>query len=296
MILSIITINYNNHAGLGKTLESVFTQQSGFTDFEQIVIDGGSNDESVKVIADYADRLAYSVSEPDKGIFNAMNKGTAKARGDYLLFLNSGDELNKGILQQIFSSAHTADIIYGNIDLHDDKSRSYTKSFPDVASLKPWFFLHSSLPHQGSFISRRLLTAQQGYDEALKISGDTKFFFQAIVLDNASLEYIPVSVSKMDATGISNSPDSLGRRLKERETFLKPYFGDSLFSLVKNGMLRQSSYLRTQHLEKLLTDPTVAKTMLRWNDLFFFLWKSKIGRGIVKSIAKILKMSESRKR
>lgn len=294
MILSIITINFNNRDGLRSTLESVFTDQPRFENFEQIVIDGASNDGSVSVIADYADRLAYSVSEPDGGIFNAMNKGIAKARGSYLLFLNSGDKLNKDVLYQIFSTPHTSDVIYGNIDLYDGEKLLYTKTFPDVSSLKPWFFLHSSLPHQGSFISRRLLNAQRGYDETLEISGDTKFFFEAIVLGNASLEYIPLSVSKMDASGTSNNPDSLGRRLQERETFLRPYFGDSLFSLVKNGMMRQS-YLRTQHLEKLLEDPKIAKTMLRWNDLFFFLWKTKIGRGIVKSIAKVLKMIENRK-
>ena len=87
MKLSIITINYNNCDGLRKTIESVIAQTT--RDFEYIVIDGGSTDGSVDVIKEYADYIDYWVSEPDKGIYNAMNKGTRAAHGDFLLFLNS---------------------------------------------------------------------------------------------------------------------------------------------------------------------------------------------------------------
>ncbi len=85
--LSIITINLNNLAGLQKTMQSVFEQT--FTDYEYIVIDGGSTDGSKEYIEQHSDKLAYWVSEKDKGIYNAMNKGIIKAGGDYLLFLNS---------------------------------------------------------------------------------------------------------------------------------------------------------------------------------------------------------------
>jgi len=84
MKLSIITVNLNNAAGLQKTIESVITQT--FTDYEYIIIDGGSTDGSVDVIKQHADKITYWVSEPDKGIYNAMNKGILQAKGEYCLF------------------------------------------------------------------------------------------------------------------------------------------------------------------------------------------------------------------
>ena len=111
--LSIITINRNNAAGLRKTIESVVSQT--YTDFDYIIIDGASTDESVDVIKEYADRITYWVSEPDTGIYNAMNKGILKANGEYCLFLNSGDWLyDNDVLNDVFSISPTEDIVYGN--------------------------------------------------------------------------------------------------------------------------------------------------------------------------------------
>ena len=113
LILSIITINLNNREGLRKTIESVVNQT--FQDFEFIVIDGASTDGSVEVIQDYP-RINYWISEPDTGIYNAMNKGIAKATGEYCLFLNSGDTLFQiNTLTGILQSNPKGDIIFGNV-------------------------------------------------------------------------------------------------------------------------------------------------------------------------------------
>ena len=114
MTLSIITVNLNNRDGLLRTIESVISQT--FKDFEWIVIDGGSTDGSKELIEQYADHFAYWVSEPDTGIYNAMNKGIKMAKGEYMQFLNSGDFLRSStILYDVFSIMPKADIIYGNI-------------------------------------------------------------------------------------------------------------------------------------------------------------------------------------
>ena len=89
MKYSIITVNYNNRDGLRATIESVVNQT--YRDYEFIVIDGGSTDGSTDVLKEFDDKITYWVSEPDKGIYNGMNKGIAKATGDYLNFMNSGD-------------------------------------------------------------------------------------------------------------------------------------------------------------------------------------------------------------
>ena len=90
MKLSIITINLNNAAGLRKTIQSVVNQT--YIDFEYIIIDGFSSDGSIEVIKEYADRINYWVSEPDRGIYNAMNKGILKTSGEYIHFLNSSTQ------------------------------------------------------------------------------------------------------------------------------------------------------------------------------------------------------------
>ena len=113
MILSIITINYNNCAGLKRTIDSVVTQS--FQDFEWIVIDGGSSDGSRELIEKYSPHVSYWVSEPDNGVYHAMNKGIDVANGDYLLFLNSGDWLfGANTLQKCISYGFSSDVIYGD--------------------------------------------------------------------------------------------------------------------------------------------------------------------------------------
>ena len=114
MKISIITVNYNDKDGLEKTIKSVLNQEN--TVFEYLVIDGNSADGSKDVIEKYKDKIDYWVSEPDSGIYNAMNKGILAATGDYLLFLNSGDWLyeNDSIANVDKLILESKDIYFGN--------------------------------------------------------------------------------------------------------------------------------------------------------------------------------------
>lgn len=114
MRISIITINYNNIQGLKNTLSSVLEQD--YNNIEYIVIDGGSTDGSKELLVAKANELHYWVSERDKGLYNAMNKGITQSTGDYLIFMNSGDVFfNKHVLSAIFvNRKYEADILYGN--------------------------------------------------------------------------------------------------------------------------------------------------------------------------------------
>ena len=108
--LSIITVNLNNKEGLHKTLISVFNQE--YNDYEYIVIDGGSKDNSKEILIEFSKATLKDfkwISEPDSGIFEAMNKGIRLATGEYLLFLNSGDFLvNNNVLDDVFGKTYTA--------------------------------------------------------------------------------------------------------------------------------------------------------------------------------------------
>ena len=114
MKYSIITVNYNNKEGLRRTIESVIHQT--FHDYEFIIIDGGSTDGSMDVLKEYDAQINYWVSEPDSGIYNAMNKGIAKAKGEYLNFMNSGDCFyTADVLEKVSLYNSNADFIVGTI-------------------------------------------------------------------------------------------------------------------------------------------------------------------------------------
>ena len=116
MKLSIITINYNNKEGLLKTILSVVNQNHH--DYEYIIIDGGSNDGSVDIYKDYADKNDYWVSEKDKGIYNAMNKGIDVAKGEYCIFMNSGDTFyDSNTLQLCIPCLDGTDVLAGGCKL-----------------------------------------------------------------------------------------------------------------------------------------------------------------------------------
>ena len=195
MKLSIITINMNNAAGLKKTIESVLEQT--FTDYEYIVIDGGSSDGSVDVIKQYADRITYWVSEPDNGIYHAMNKGIIQAKGEYCQFLNSGDWiLASHGLQYIFDKNPVEDICFCDVQYGKDEQK-----FTDRLSLLT--FVESSFSHQASFIKRSLFSTYGLYNEKNKIISDWEFFIKTIIISQCSYLHIPFTLLYIDTNGIS---------------------------------------------------------------------------------------------
>ena len=190
MKLSIITINLNNREGIKKTIDSVVSQT--FTDFEWIVIDGGSTDGSRELIEQFADSIAYWVSEPDKGIYNAMNKGILKSNGEYLLFLNSGDYLVSPVVLSQFSELETnEDYVVGNVEVEDDGERIILRS-PEKADFR--FHFNSSLPHQACFIKRSVFETYGLYNEENKIVSDWENSLYSLVVGNAKYRHIDLTV------------------------------------------------------------------------------------------------------
>lgn len=194
MLISVITINYNNKDGLRKTIESVIHQN--FNSFEFIVIDGGSTDGSFEVIQEYKKYIDYWVSEPDYGIYNAMNKGIVKAQGKYCNFMNSGDCFaNNDVLNNVFTNESHADIICGNTYL--------TKWIKSPKEITFDNLFNGVICHQCAFINRRLLLKYK-YDEKLKIVADRKFFLQSLIFENCSYQAIDVNIVIYDLNGFSS--------------------------------------------------------------------------------------------
>jgi len=200
MKLSIITINLNNVEGLRKTIESVISQT--FIDFEYILIDGGSTDGSVDIIKEYADKITYWVSEPDKGIYNAMNKGIRQATRDYCLFLNSGDGLlHENVLKELSAILFDEDIVYGNVILHLNKNQRDKGIAKSELNLYDLTF--GKINHQAAFIKRSLFDKFGFYSEEYRIASDFKFFLDTIIVGNVSTKYIDKDISFFDDNGIS---------------------------------------------------------------------------------------------
>ena len=203
--LSIITINFNNKIGLQETFDSVFKQS--FSDYEYIVIDGESTDGSKEIIEANKDKISHWVSEKDGGVYHAMNKAIAKASGEYLLFLNSGDHLiNNTILNEVSAALDGTDIIYGNIFLIESVTKSWTGNYP--ARLSFQHFVEGSLPHPASFIRRTVFDTVGLYDESLQICADWKFFLDAICRFNVSYKHLDKTIAVFYLDGLSSTAGS----------------------------------------------------------------------------------------
>ncbi len=215
--LSIITVNLNNAEGLRKTIESVVSQT--FTNYEYIIIDGGSTDGSVEIIKLYADTITYWVSEPDKGIYNAMNKGIKVAKGEYCQFLNSGDWLvDEGVLRAIFETYQNKDLMYCNV-------RTHAKNWKFPAKLSLTFFLTSNIGHPSTYLKSDLLKNTL-YDENYKILSDYDFFIKKIIIEKCTYEYLDINCVYFDLNGVSQT--QLLNKENERQKIISKYFPEEL--------------------------------------------------------------------
>lgn len=224
-ILSIVTINRNNSAGLRETMESVLAQT--FTDFEYIVVDGASTDDSVNVIRSFDDgnRIRW-VSEPDKGIYNAMNKGIRMATGEYVQILNSGDRLaSPTVVAQMAEALKVSGyptIIYGNMIKVWPNGRRFRDVSYQGKPLTLHFFYKGTLNHNAAYIKRTLFEQYGCYDEEMRICSDWKWFFQAIILGTEKPVYHNIDMTFYDMTGLSEQGgESKVIIRKERRGFLE---------------------------------------------------------------------------
>jgi glycosyltransferase involved in cell wall biosynthesis len=232
--LSIITVNKNNASGLEKTIQSVICQT--YTDFEYIVIDGNSTDASAEVIKKYNAKINYWVSEPDTGIYNAMNKGIQKAKGEYCLFLNSGDFLidNTTLIKLFDELTHTenAGIYYTN------SMATNHPYFQPPKSIDINYLIIHNLNHQNSLIKRLLFLEHGMYNEKYKIAADYEFWLREFWTHKTKFVYINTNIAVYDSFGIS----SFSNFDSELEDAIRSVFGSLGESLVKLRRFSHSAY------------------------------------------------------
>jgi len=255
MKYSIITVNYNNQVGLRKTIESVVNQT--FHDYEFIVIDGGSKDGSADILKEYDNQITYWVSEPDKGVYYAMNKGIAQAHGDYLNFMNSGDCFyDEQVLDHLAAKDLSADIIVGK-DYHFNETTQQGFATILPSRLTMLTFVHHTLPHQSTFFKRELFD-NCPYDESLRLVADVKFYIQKICVEQCSVQLIDDIICRREPDGISNAYNE--RRLKEHSQIISEVLPpaavqdyETLYLLDKSTMYKLMHLIDNTRSRKWLT-------------------------------------------
>ncbi|TLV00784.1 glycosyltransferase family 2 protein [Dyadobacter luticola] len=201
--ISIITVVRNGENDIENTIKSIISQT--YTNVEYIIIDGKSTDGTVDIIKKYQHHLSYWISEKDKGIYDAMNKGVIASTGDWLLFINSDDSLaSDDVLQKAvkYLQECTDKIAYGNI-IYVYPGEKEVEYGPAWESTKYRFRnVAMSLAHQATFHSKALFT-ERHFDTSFKIAGDYDFLLSHLKDHEAT--YFPVTIAKMKTGGLSYS-------------------------------------------------------------------------------------------
>jgi glycosyltransferase involved in cell wall biosynthesis len=175
--LSVITIVYNNVRDIERTIRSVVNQT--YANIEYVIVDGQSNDGTLQIIEKYKDRIAKFISEKDEGIYDAMNKGLSLATGDYVIFMNSGDEFyDSETVAAVFASGDDADIYYGETEMIADDGSSLGQRRHQAPAKFTWrgFKYGMSISHQAIYIRRSLAEL---YDRRYRLSSDIDWVIRA---------------------------------------------------------------------------------------------------------------------
>lgn len=238
MRLTVITINFNDAKGLEKTLDSVVDIDLSAEEVEWIVIDGGSEDNSLEVIQKHSAKITKWISEPDKGIYDAMNKGIDYATGEYIIFMNAGDCFCDLKLFSSQLSNWNDDLIYGNFI--SSNSKGERKLVAQTAQLDFLYFLSKTINHQSVFI-RTELVKKYRFDTSYSIVADWIMLFNILKFENPQIRYVNVPVCIYDTTGIS-SVNSQEREL-QKEKFLKSIYSDwELSQLITLSRMRKKKW------------------------------------------------------
>lgn len=267
MKISVITINYNNSSGLKKTMESVFAQTS--KEFEHIIVDGASIDNSVQTIQRFNSRYLSGstiqqfqyISEPDKGIYNAMNKGIKMSSGDFLLFLNSGDIFyDELVLEKCAEKIDENVDICSGILILEKNGKSVTLNPPATLSLYQSIYNH--LTHPNTFIKRSLFDKYGLYNENNKIVSDWEFFFLASGVNECTYRVINIPIAVFFEDGISSSNIEL--QDDEKNSIIKKHLTQSVINelIQRNQLEKMYNEPQYVYISRLSNKPFARKIIL----------------------------------
>ncbi|WP_278601017.1 glycosyltransferase family 2 protein [Clostridium tertium] len=216
-MIGVIIATYNCEKSILKTLDSLLNQN--FTEYEVVFVDGMSNDDTLEIINSYKNKFERNgikvtiISENDKGIYDAMNKGILKIKSDYLFFLNSNDVLlNSDVFINVNKNlGEDIDILYGNIFTNKKIRQNYNLNKQ---------ILFKGICHQSAFIKKDLFNQFGLYDISFKISADYDFFVKAYA-NKKRFKYIDLDIIRYDMTGYSSQSENMRRGYNEYRSIIK---------------------------------------------------------------------------
>lgn len=224
--ISIITVCKNAENAIERTMPSVVSQNCFNENIEYVIVDGASTDKTVEIIQQYANKYPIKwISEPDSGIYNAMNKGIKMATGDYLLFLNAGDYLiHYNVIKSLMNlfESYKFDMIYGDLFCIDPYSKHYLIYSVEDDILNACFFYQRYLPHPSTFYKRELFEKFGGFEENFKIIADNVLNKKLVCDHHVSVKHINQIISVFLSDGISSTNAKLS--LQEKDFFREKYF------------------------------------------------------------------------
>jgi glycosyltransferase involved in cell wall biosynthesis len=205
-LISIITVCYNAEKTISRSIESVRRIKDQFPgEIEYVIIDGGSNDNTVDIISKYGNVCDFSLSEPDEGIYDAMNKGIKYCNGTYVANLNSDDYFKTESLNDIirFLKNENYDCVYGNISGIFNEKQKIVKPISDERARK-YGYLVPIIMQPAAFIKKEVFNKIGGFDPEYKIAGDTDFLIRFIKDVSFTKFYFDTVFTYFDTNGVSN--------------------------------------------------------------------------------------------
>jgi len=206
ILISIITVCYNSSKTIEQTFQSV--QKQTYKNIEYIVVDGNSTDNTLDIIAKYNNIITKNISERDNGLYDAMNKGIALAKGDFIMFLNSDDVLNNmNTIQNIMHEIdkHSLNIVYGDISFFKDDVNKIVRLWKSSKFKKQNICKGWHPPHPGFTVSKEIFNEVGVFNSKLKIVADYDFMLRCFNYKNLKIKYINNVIVKMRIGGASTT-------------------------------------------------------------------------------------------
>ena len=258
MKITIITVCYNAQELIEKTINSVTMQT--YKNTEYIIIDGASSDSTINILEKQKQNIDILVSEPDTGIYNAMNKAIKLSKGDFLIFLNAGDTFySENTLESVipYLKKSKAKLFFGDINVMEANGKSWVKSFANTDKIT---LASNCLCHQAVFYNKKLFEKFEGYDENYKISADHDFNLKAIIKHKYKAKYIPVIISNFQMGGFSTNRDNIKNTVKEINKIALNYYGKTklkyfnfILSILRNMSDRKRKITARKIIARLLS-------------------------------------------
>lgn len=251
--ITVITVNFNNLNGLKRTIPSVFSQT--YNQYEYIIVDGGSTDGSKEYIEQYSPLIDEWVSEPDKGVYNAMNKAIKMAHGEFCIFMNSGDHFySPTVLDEVLPSLNDADICTGYTLRIGDKQ---VDIWAPPAELDMHFMMYDSLSHQATF-TRTSILKERPFSEEYKIVSDWESFFEAWYQQKCKYQMLDSTIAVYYWDGLSGNFDLW---IKERKLVIEDILGKEAPSDYGNCINVTQCLTSTQMKRKKLFEQKIKSAM-----------------------------------